>query len=302
VFDYTPKARRGRRRWRRFVPLVVGVLAIAGIGSVVAAKLPSPGPNPDAALVAAGRGSPSPGAVDQPSPTPAATPTQVAVEVPTPTPLPTAPPVSSLTGYQWPLPHGRLTQPFGPSPWGSGLVDGKSFHDGIDVATFCGDRIVAAHAGTVLVASRRYDDEIGWVGDLTPYKTRLDQKQLWATLPIVVVIDDGNGYRSIYAHFSKVVVKKGDIVAAGDFLGFEGMTGHASGCHLHYGLFSPLETATFGIEPAVAARMKLPDAQIARIDPLLVLPVRPQDAPSVSPSSIPGAPYPSMVPELYPGG
>ena len=44
------------------------------------------------------------------------------------------------------------------------------------------------------------------------------------------------------------------------------------------------------------------DAQIARIDPLLVLPVRPQDAPSASPSSIPGAPYPSMVPELYPGG
>ena len=68
------------------------------------------------------------------------------------------------------------------------------------------------------------------------------------TLPIVIVIDDGDGYRSIYAHFSKVVVKRGDVVKAGDFLGYEGMTGHASGCHLHYGLFSPLETATFGMD------------------------------------------------------
>ncbi len=95
-----------------------------------------------------------------------------------------------------------------------------------------------------------------------------------------MVIDDGNGYRSIYAHFSKVVVKRGQVVKAGDFLGYEGMTGRASGCHVHYGLFSPLETATFGIDPAVVKRMKLPDTLIARIDPLLVLPPRPQDQPS----------------------
>ena len=87
---------------------------------------------------------------------------------------------------------------------------------------------------------------------------RLDQKHLWNTLPIVVVIDDGNGYRSIYAHFSKIVVKKGQTVKAGQLLGYEGMTGRASGCHLHYGLFSPQETDSFGIDAAVAKRMKLP--------------------------------------------
>ena len=37
--------------------------------------------------------------------------------------------------------------------------------------------------------------------------------------PIVVVIDDGNGYRSIYAHFGKVDVKKGQVVKAGQLLG-----------------------------------------------------------------------------------
>jgi len=218
------------------------------------------------------------GAVDAPEPASSqalVVAAATATPVPTPTPLPTPAPPESLTGYQWPLPNGRLTLPFGPSPWGSRIVDGEKFHDGVDLATFCGDRVVAAHSGTVLAAGRRYDRFIGWVGDLQPYLDRLDAKQLYSTLPIVVVIDDGNGYRSIYAHFGKIAVKKGESVEAGQLLGYEGMTGRASGCHLHYGLFSPLETATFGIDKAVVKRMKLPDREIARIDPMLVLPDRP---------------------------
>jgi len=271
-------------------------MAIAGIGAVLAGTLPAAtagSPGSDLVGVADSSASPISGATPAPavggSPVPTTTPTPIPTPpptpTPTPTPQPTAPPISALTGYRWPLLHGRLTQPFGPSSWGSRIVAGQKFHDGADLATFCGDRIVAAHDGTVLAASRRFDDAIGWIGDLAPYKARLDAKNLWGTLPIVVIIDDGNGYRSIYAHFSKVTVKKGDVVAAGDFLGFEGMTGRASGCHLHYGLFSPLETATFGFDPVVARRMKLPDIEIARIDPLLVLPPRPQDQPSASPGS-----------------
>jgi murein DD-endopeptidase MepM/ murein hydrolase activator NlpD len=204
----------------------------------------------------------------------------------------------SLEAYRWPLPKGRLTLPFGPSPWGSRLVEGSAFHDGIDLATFCGDKVVAAHEGTVLAAGRHYDKFMGWIGDLGPYLRRLDRKKLWSTLPIVVVVDDGNGYRSIYAHFGKVVVKKGATVAAGDLLGYEGATGRASGCHLHYGLFSPLEPGRFEIEPDVAKRMKLPAAQVARIDPLLVLPRRSKDpAPFVSAAPAPrGSAAPVVVP------
>ena len=111
---------------------------------------------------------------------------------------------------------------------------------------------------------------------------------LVATLPIVVVIDDGNGYRSMYAHFGKIVVKVGDSVHAGQLLGYEGRTGHGSGCHLHYGMFSPLETATFGIDPAVANHMLLPLQEIARIDPMLVLPARPSSStgPSIPPIAL----------------
>lgn len=195
---------------------------------------------------------------------------------------------TSLRGYQSPLPHGRVTLPFGPSRWGSRLVDGEPFHDGLDLATFCGDRIVAAHSGVVLAAGRRYDTKMGWVGDIGPYLDRLEAKSLWSTLPIVVVIDDGNGYRSIYAHLSRTVVKKGDVVAAGDLLGHEGMTGRASGCHLHYGLFSPDETSVFGIDPEVVERMLLPAWQIARVDPELVLPVQP--VPKAKPTPSPPQP------------
>ena len=179
-----------------------------------------------------------------------------------------------LTGYRWPVRHGRLTLPFGPSEWGSRIVQGEKFHDGIDLATFCGDRIVAAHDGVVLAAGRRYDTVMGWVGDLQPYLDRLDEKFLGQTLPIVVVVDDGNDYRSIYAHLSETAVQRGDIVTAGQLLGYEGATGRASGCHLHYGLFSPLETNRFGIDSGIVERMLLPPYQIARIDPLGVLPSR----------------------------
>lgn len=188
--------------------------------------------------------------------------------------VPTPAPPTTLRGYVWPLPQGRLTHPFGPSRWGSRIVDGQAFHDGIDLATFCGDRIVAAHDGVVLAAGRRYDGVMGWRGDLAPYNQRLDEKRLWGTLPIVVVVDDGNGYRSVYAHFGRIVVERGQRVEAGQLLGYEGRTGRATGCHLHYELFSPLEPRAFALDPEVAARMLLPTHHTARTDPLLVFPPR----------------------------
>lgn len=187
-------------------------------------------------------------------------------------PGPTAP--GLLTGYQWPLPHGRITQPFGPSAAGSRLVDGVAVHDGIDLATFCGDRIVAAHGGVVLAAGRHHDIEMGWRGDLAPYFSLLDRRGAWSTLPIIVVVNDGNGYRSIYAHFSRIVVRVGQRIRAGQLLGYEGRTGEATGCHLHYGLFSPAEPAAWQVLPSLVTKYHLPALQTARVDPLLVLPHR----------------------------
>jgi murein DD-endopeptidase MepM/ murein hydrolase activator NlpD len=184
----------------------------------------------------------------------------------------TAPDPATLAGYRWPLAAGRLTLPFKAIPGGTRINGGRLFHDGIDMASFCGDRVVAAHDGVVLAAGRHFDDEIGWVGDLRPYYATLDAKHLWDDLPIVLITDDGNGYRSIYAHFERLVVSVGQRVRAGQLVGFEGRTGHASGCHVHYGLFSPFETARFGVRPDIVRHLHTPLLEIARIDPLLVLP------------------------------
>jgi murein DD-endopeptidase MepM/ murein hydrolase activator NlpD len=177
-----------------------------------------------------------------------------------------------LTGYVWPLTRGRISLPFKAIPGGTRIKDGKLFHDGVDMATFCGDTVRAAHSGRVLAAGRHFDDVVGWVGDLAPYYRTLEKKNLWDDLPNVVVIDDGNDYRSIYAHMSKVTVRVGENVRAGQRIGYEGATGHASGCHVHYGLFSPLETKTFGVRADILKRLHTPTLEIARIDPLLVLP------------------------------
>jgi murein DD-endopeptidase MepM/ murein hydrolase activator NlpD len=179
---------------------------------------------------------------------------------------------AELSGYVWPLKKGRITLPFKEIPGGSRIRDGKRIHDGVDIASFCGDTVRAAHSGVVLAAGRQFDDHIGWIGDLSTYYRTLDKKKLWDDLPIVVVVDDGNTYRSIYAHMSKVTVKPGDTVKAGQRIGYEGATGHASGCHVHYGLFSPLETDTFGVREDILKRLRTPELEIARIDPLLVLP------------------------------
>jgi murein DD-endopeptidase MepM/ murein hydrolase activator NlpD len=183
-----------------------------------------------------------------------------------------APPIASLTGYVWPIRNGRISLPFKAIPGGTRINDGKLFHDGLDMASFCGAPVGAAHAGVVLAAGRHFDEQIGWLGDLTPYFHILDVRHMWRDLPNVVVIDDGNGYRSIYAHFRDVTVRVGQRVKAGALIGHEGATGHASGCHVHYGLFSPLESKTFGVRADILRRLKTPKLEIARIDPLAVLP------------------------------
>jgi murein DD-endopeptidase MepM/ murein hydrolase activator NlpD len=185
---------------------------------------------------------------------------------------PAPPPPALLTGYQWPIQNARITNSFGPGRPGSFRLDGAPFHDGIDLSSFCGARITAAHDGVVLVAGRRHHEFQGWVGDLGPFHARLDAMGGWRSQAIVVVIDDGNGYRSIYAHLGLAAVEPGEAVRAGDLIGWQGASGNATGCHLHFAIFSPLEEETVALDPRLVRKSKLPPAQIARIDPLLVLP------------------------------
>src|SRR5207244_806492 len=68
-----------------------------------------------------------------------------------------APPVASLTGYRWPISQGRVTLPFKAIPGGEWFNGTKLWHDGVDMPSFCGARVGAAHAGTVRAAGRPCD-------------------------------------------------------------------------------------------------------------------------------------------------
>ncbi len=49
-----------------------------------------------------------------------------------------------------------------------------------------------------------------------------------------VMIDHGNGYRTLYAHLSKIYVVAGQTVNRGSSIGQMGSTGRSSGPHLHF--------------------------------------------------------------------
>jgi len=49
-----------------------------------------------------------------------------------------------------------------------------------------------------------------------------------------VIIDHGYGYQTLYAHFSKILVKKGEKVKRGQQIGLVGTTGTSTAPHCHY--------------------------------------------------------------------
>ncbi|QXP72774.1 M23 family metallopeptidase [Tenacibaculum sp. AHE15PA] len=55
-----------------------------------------------------------------------------------------------------------------------------------------------------------------------------------STFGKVVYIDHGYGYRTIYAHMSKIIAKRKQEVKRGDIIGYVGNTGRSMASHLHY--------------------------------------------------------------------
>ncbi|MFL5752321.1 MAG: peptidoglycan DD-metalloendopeptidase family protein [Bacteroidia bacterium] len=107
----------------------------------------------------------------------------------------------SLGAYQHPH-YGIITSKFG---WRDGRM-----HKGIDIDLKKGQPITAAFDGMVRVARKQ-----GGFGN-------------------VVIIRHYNGLETVYAHLSKIKVKPGQVIAAGQLLGNGGSTGHSSGPHLHF--------------------------------------------------------------------
>jgi murein DD-endopeptidase MepM/ murein hydrolase activator NlpD len=208
--------------------------------------------------------------------------------------LPESAAPEQLKGYAWPVRNAFLTSRFGERQAGFVVIDGQDVHDAIDLATFCGDRVRAAHDGTVLYAGRNFDPFFGYLGDPSPIYARLERLNRVNQQPIVVMIDDGNGYRSMYVHLQEALAEPGAEVKQGEVIGLEGATGYASGCHLHYGLIRMdgewqqvvPQLAEFGYPPFVRER----------VNPLKVLPWGDEFAPEKLRERVNGTPVPTSSP------
>jgi murein DD-endopeptidase MepM/ murein hydrolase activator NlpD len=213
------------------------------------------------------------------------------------TPVSTLPaPVSKepeeLTGYRWPIQRkARLTGYYDHRDTGFLAIDGHRIHEGLDMATFCGDNIRAAHDGTVLSAGRRFADHTGFSEPMDDFYARLERQGRMNLLPIVVVIDDGNGYRSVYVHLERANVKPGQRVRAGDVIGYEGDTGNASGCHLHYELIR-MDGPWMAVAKERVREDRYPPYVRERVDPLRVLKMKDRG----SPRRVPGIIRPKVPP------
>ena len=121
-----------------------------------------------------------------------------------------------LRGFHMPTPSRKINSVFGPR-WGRQ-------HEGLDIKVYIGDTIRAAFDGKVRIC--KYNG--GGYG-------------------YYIVIRHPNGLETLYGHLSKQIVKKDQIVRAGEPIGLGGNTGKSSGSHLHF------ETRVLGqpINPAL---------------------------------------------------
>jgi len=110
---------------------------------------------------------------------------------------------------QMPAP-GVVSTPFGAQRYVNG--EARSPHSGIDIAAVEGTPVITPLAGRVLVVSDMY----------------LNGK--------TVAIGHGHGLVSVFSHLNDASVRQGQWIDGGSRIGSVGMTGRATGPHLHWGL------------------------------------------------------------------
>ena len=104
--------------------------------------------------------------------------------------------------------NGGISSPFGMRNHPIKKVD--KAHEGVDISSSKGDPILAAASGVIEYSG--YNSGYGYH----------------------VIIDHKNGYRSLYAHSSKLLVKEGESVIKGQKIALVGSTGLSTGPHLHF--------------------------------------------------------------------
>ena len=114
--------------------------------------------------------------------------------------------------FMWPV-LGRISTLFGSQRiYRNG--EAGSYHSGLDIARPTGTTVMAPADGVVILAA---DHPFTLEGNL-------------------LMIDHGMGLNTAFLHLSKITVRLGERVRRGQPVGLVGMTGRASGPHLHWGM------------------------------------------------------------------
>lgn len=120
-----------------------------------------------------------------------------------------------------------ITQYFGNTPFATAnpqVYNGKG-HEGIDFGAPIGTPIEAALSGTVLATGNT---------DLA-HNSKGNQCYSFGKW---VMLTHNDGINTMYAHLSEIDVSKGQPVKTGQVIGLSGMTGYATGPHLHFGVYA----------------------------------------------------------------
>ena len=112
---------------------------------------------------------------------------------------------------------GYVSSTYGLQRYYNGVFAENYYHRGVDYAAGNGSPIYAPAAGRIVVVGR-VEDGFELNGN-------------------TIGIDHGQGVTSVMIHLSGFAVKEGDMVEAGQLIGYMGSTGFASGPNLHWGLF-----------------------------------------------------------------
>ena len=111
----------------------------------------------------------------------------------------------------------RVSTVFGVRRYYNGVFANDYYHRGVDYAGYTGSPVTAPAAGQVRLIGR--------------------ESEGFQVHGNTVGLDHGQGVLSIFLHLSRIDVKEGDFVGAGQRIGSVGSTGASTGPHLHWGLY-----------------------------------------------------------------
>ncbi len=160
-----------------------------------------------------------------------------------------------------------ITQYFGTTPFATAnpQIYNNHGHNAIDIAAPIGTPLHAALGGTVLATGN------------TDLAHDVKGHQCYSFGKWVMIVH-GNGLNTMYAHLSEIDVSKGQSVAVGQVIGLSGMTGYATGPHLHFGVYATEGTQIQtlgqfkGVSGTACANASMPVASLdAYLNPLSYL-------------------------------